>query len=188
VQYFITIRTTARNIELASNIATMGLMSQLRPKKYRSYKGTAGRIALNLLARQCQASTANHKWVTDVTQFNVAVETLYLSPVMDLTMARSFPLRQRAERCLDRSSKILPKALPRLKCREQPILHSDQGWHYQMPAYQYHLSRRGITQSMSRKGNCLDNASMESCFATHKCELFRLGQINTVDDLQAGIA
>lgn len=62
----------------------MGLKSPLRPKKYRSYKGSAGRVAPDLLKRQYTAQSANQKWVTDVTEFNVAGDKLYLSPVMDL--------------------------------------------------------------------------------------------------------
>jgi putative transposase len=169
-------------------MALMGLKSQLRPKKYRSYKGTAGRIAPNLLARQFHASTANHKWVTDVTQFNVAGETLYLSPVMDLYNGEIIAFETARRPMFTLVEQMLTKALKRLKRGEQPILHSDQGWHYQMAAYQNHLRRRGIMQSMSRRGNCLDNAAMESFFATLKCEFFRPEQFKTVEDLQAGIA
>ncbi len=62
----------------------LGLRSLVRPKKYRSYKGEVGQPATNILQRQFQAEVANQKWVTDVTEFNVAGEKLYLSPVMDL--------------------------------------------------------------------------------------------------------
>jgi putative transposase len=58
------------------------------------------------------------------------------------------------------------------------MLHSDQGWHYQMPAYQHLLQKRDIAQSMSRKGNCLDNAAMESFFAVLKSELFHPNSFN----------
>jgi transposase InsO family protein len=62
----------------------MGLKSLVRPKKYRSYKGQTGRVAPDLLQRQFNAERMNQKWTTDVTEFNVAGETLYLSPVMDI--------------------------------------------------------------------------------------------------------
>jgi putative transposase len=62
----------------------MGLKSPVRPKKYRCYKGDAGRVAPDLLKRQFTAQSANQKWVTDVTEFNVTGDKLYLSPVMDL--------------------------------------------------------------------------------------------------------
>jgi putative transposase len=62
----------------------LGLKSLVRPKKYRSYKGEVGRVAANLLRRRFEADRPNQKWVTDVTEFNVAGEKLYLSPVLDL--------------------------------------------------------------------------------------------------------
>lgn len=62
----------------------LGLQSLVRPKKYRSYRGAVGRIAPNLLERQFQAERPNQKWVTDVTEFHVNGQKLYLSPVMDL--------------------------------------------------------------------------------------------------------
>ena len=60
------------------------MKSLVRPKKYRSYRGAVGRVAPNVLQRQFQAERPNQKWVTDVTEFNVGGEKLYLSPVMDL--------------------------------------------------------------------------------------------------------
>ncbi|RWX15731.1 transposase [Rhizobium leguminosarum] len=60
---------------------------------------------------------------------------------------------------------MLNKALSRLGSNDKPILHSDQGWHYQMPAYQRQLQKCGIAQSMSRKGNCLDRNPVVSCLA-----------------------
>ena len=62
----------------------LGLKSLVRPKKYRSYKGEVGQAAPNVLKRQFEATCANQKWATDVTEFKVAGEKLYLSPVMDL--------------------------------------------------------------------------------------------------------
>jgi len=59
-------------------------LALVRPKKYRSYKGDVGQAADNLLQRQFKAKAANQKWGADVTEFNVAGEKLYLSPVMDL--------------------------------------------------------------------------------------------------------
>jgi putative transposase len=62
----------------------LGLKSLVRPKKYRSYRGEVGKAAANILNRQFKANSVNQKWVTDVTEFSVAGEKLYLSPVMDL--------------------------------------------------------------------------------------------------------
>lgn len=82
---------------------------------------------------------------------------------------------------------MLKKAFKRLSPIDKPILHSDQGWQYRMPAYQTSLASRGLTQSMSRKGNCLDNAAMESFFAVLKTEFFYLNKFTTVEQLERGI-
>ncbi|AOU92036.1 integrase core domain-containing protein [Achromobacter ruhlandii] len=82
---------------------------------------------------------------------------------------------------------MLKKALARLRPTEHPVLHSDQGWQYQQPMYRRMLAARSVTQSMSRKGNCLDNAAMESFFGTLKAEFFHLNRFESVEQLQAGI-
>ena len=82
---------------------------------------------------------------------------------------------------------MLRKALKKLKHDERPIVHSDQGWQYRMPAYQRALREKKVVQSMSRKGNCLDNAAMESFFAVLKTEFFYLNKFGSVDELQRGI-
>ena len=164
----------------------LGLKSLVRPKKYRSYRGQQTKVP-NILARQFQAKQPNQKWVTDVTEFNVRGEKLYLSPVLDLYNGEivSYTLQQRPHFSL--VSHMLRKALAKLSEREAPLLHSDQGWQYQMPAYQRQLTERGLTQSMSRKGNCLDNAAMESFFGTLKSEFFYLNRFESIEQLQAGI-
>jgi putative transposase len=140
----------------------MGLKSPVRPKQYRSYKGDEGRVAPDLLKRQFTAQSANQKWVTDVTEFNVAGDKLYLSPVMDLYNGEIIAFETATRPIFKLVGNMLAKALDSLGNTEKPILHSDQGWQYQMPAYRRLLQRRDIVQSMSRKGNCLDNAAMES--------------------------
>lgn len=165
----------------------MGLKSLVRPKKYRSYKGTAGRIAPDLIQRKFSAAAANQKWVTDVTEFNVAGEKLYLSPVMDLFNGEIIAFETARSPVFRLVENMLAKALTKLDAGEKPILHSDQGWQYQMPAYQRHLQKRNIVQSMSRKGNCLDNAAMESFFAILKSEFFYTTKFDTVQSLKEGI-
>lgn len=164
----------------------MGLKSLVRPKKYRAYRGQQAMVP-NLLARQFQADQPNQKWVTDVTEFNVRGEKLYLSPVMDLYNGEivSYSMQQQPQFSL--VSNMLKRALAKLGSHQAPILHSDQGWQYQMSAYQHQLAARGLTQSMSRKGNCLDNAAMESFFGTLKSEFFYLSQFESIEHLQEGI-
>lgn len=67
-------------------------------------------------------------------------------------------------------SSMLEAALSRTNCVAGLVVHSDQGWHYKMQTYRAMLVRRGFEQSMSRKGNCFDNAAIESFFGTLKAE------------------
>jgi putative transposase len=166
----------------------LGLKSLVRIKKYRSYKGDVGCAAPNILQRQFEAQEANQKWVTDVTEFNVAGEKLYLSPVLDLYNGEIIAYETSRRPVFELVSNMLKKALVKLKPEEKPVLHSDQGWQYRMPAYQRILGQNQVTQSMSRKGNCLDNAAMESFFAVLKSEYFYLNKFKSIDELQKGLA
>lgn len=165
----------------------LGLKSLVRIKKYRSYKGDVGRAAPNILQRQFNAQEANQKWVTDVTEFKVAREKLYLSPVMDLYNGEIIAFETSKRPVFEMVSKMLKKALVKLGAKDKLILHSDQGWQYRMPAYQRLLEQNQVEQSMSRKGNCLDNAAMESFFAVLKTEYFYLNRFKTVEELQDGL-
>jgi putative transposase len=165
----------------------LGLRSLVRPKKYRSYQGEVGQAAANVLQRQFQAQAAHQKWVTDVTEFNVAGEKLYLSPVMDLYNGEIVAFETARRPVFKLVSSMLEKALAKLTAKDKPMLHSDQGWQYRMPAYQKMLRDKGVAQSMSRRGNCLDNAAMESFFAVLKTEFFYLNKFSSVDELQRGI-
>lgn len=165
----------------------MGLKSVVRVKKYRSYRGMAGTVAPNHLDRDFQASQPNQKWVTDVTEFKVADKRLYLSPVMDLFNAEIVAYQISTSPNLDMITSMLSKAFTRLKPGQTPLMHSDQGWQYQHPSYQRQLAERNISQSMSRKGNCFDNAAMESFFGTLKEEFFRLKNFSSVEELESGL-
>ena len=165
----------------------LGLQSLVRPKKYRSYRGAVGRIAPNLLERQFCAEQPNQKWVTDVTEFHVNGQKLYLSPVMDLYNGEIVAWHTERRPVFRLVSNMLQKAFSRLTSSDKPLLHSDQGWQYQQANYRKLLGEHAIRQSMSRKGNCLDNAAMESFFGTLKSELFYLNHFENVEQLQAGI-
>lgn len=165
----------------------LGLKSLVRPKRYRSFKGAVGQAAPNELQRQFHADAANRKWVTDVTEFKVAGEKLYLSPVLDLYNGEIVAFETNRRPVFDMVSSMLKKALATLQPHEKPMLHSDQGWHYRMPAYQDQLRERQLVQSMSRKGNCHDNAAMESFFGVLKSELFYMNKFESVDALRAAL-
>ena len=114
--------------------------------------------------------------------------TVPLSPVMDLFNGEIIAYETARRPVFKLVEGMLDKAMERLKGKDRPILHSDQGWHYQMPAYRRRLQARGIAQSMSRKGNCLDNAAMESFFAVLKSEFFHPNRFNSIQSLKDGIA
>jgi putative transposase len=168
-------------------MVTMGLKSLVRAKKYRSYRGTQGVGAPNTLARDFTAAQPHQKWVTDVTEFKVAGQRLYLSPVMDLYNGEIVAYQTSTRPVLAMVTTMLSKAFGHLRPDDTPLLHSDQGWHYRHPMYQRLLAERSVSQSMSRKGNCLDNAAMESFFGTLKSEYFYLNRFTSIDQLKRGI-
>lgn len=180
--------TTVNHKTVQRLMQELNLRSLVRPKKYQSYRGEVGRAAPNVLERDFHAERPNEKWTTDVTEFKVGGVKLYLSPVMDLYNGEiiAFEVSKRPQYELVGS--MLRKALARLPEDHNLIFHSDQGWQYRMSAYQNMLSERNITQSMSRKGNCLDNAAMESFFAVLKTEYFYLNKFSDVDQLATGLA
>jgi transposase InsO family protein len=165
----------------------LGLKSRIRVKKYQSYKGQQGKIAKNLLNRNFKATKPCQKWVTDVTEFSVRGKKLYLSPILDLFNGEIVSYNLSEHPSLKQTMDMLSSALRRLPSTTRLILHSDQGWQYQMKQYQAALRERKIKQSMSRKGNCLDNAAMESFFGTLKSELFYLKKFDSVTALKKDI-
>lgn len=166
---------------------SLGLKSLIRVKKYKSYKGEQGRIVPNILSRNFKASVPNQKWATDITEFNVSGKKLYLSPIIDLFNGEiiSYELAERP--VFNQVVVMLEKAFKKIPGNIDLTLHSDQGWQYQMKQYQYLLKEKGIKQSMSRKGNCLDNAIIENFFGTLKSELFYLKKYTSINQLKQEI-
>lgn len=159
----------------------LGLVCCVRIKKYRSYKGEVGKIAPNLLNRNFYAEKPNQKWATDVTEFGLFGQKLYLSPVLDLHNGYlvSYTISDRP--VLGMVTSMLEKAFETIPDGTGLILHSDQGWQYQHKLYQRMLRTKGIRQSMSRKGNCLDNAVAENFFGLLKSELLYLQKFQSMD-------
>ena len=159
----------------------LGLVCRVRMKKYRSYKGEVGKIAPNLLNRSFLAEKPNQKWVTDVTEFSLFGQKLYLSPILDLHNGYlvSYTISERP--VLRMVTSMLEKAFQTIPDGTGLILHSDQGWQYQHKQYQHMLKSKGIRQSMSRKGNCLDNAVMENFFGLLKSELLYLQEFESME-------
>lgn len=157
----------------------------VRIKKYRSYKGEVGKVAPNLLERDFSTSAPNEKWVTDVTEFSLFGRKLYLSPILDLHSSYLVSYTISEHPALSLVLNMARQALSVLSRGAEPILHSDQGWQYQHKQYQKLLKDHGIKQSMSRKGNCLDNAVIENFFGLVKSELLYMKEFDSMDQFKA---
>lgn len=164
----------------------LGLRCQIRRKRYDSFKGEIGKVAPNLLQRDFSTTAPNQRWVTDVTEFRVGDRKVYLSTVMDLFGREIIGHSAGLSPNLELTNRSLRQALTRLRPGEKPIVHSDQGFQYQHRSWRKLLQGRAL-QSMSRKGNCLDNAVMESFFGHLKDELYCNTTFLTVDALIAAI-
>jgi transposase InsO family protein len=159
----------------------MNLKSKVRKVRYLSYRGEVGKTAPNILNRDFKAVRPNQKWATDVTEFKVADRKAYLSPIMDMFNGEivAYTISDRPD--LKMVMDMMSTAKRKVKSTNGVILHTDQGWHYQHMKYQQRLKRYGIIQSMSRKGNCLDNAVMENFFGIMKSELLYLQQFSDME-------
>lgn len=165
----------------------MSLKCTLRRRRYRPFTGPESYVAPNLLERRFTAPQPNQRWATDITEFRVNQDRLYLSPILGLFNREivAYEISERAT--FNMVLRMLKSGIKTLRPDEKPLIHSDQGCHYQYPAYQQTIRQHGITQSMSRRGNCLDNAAMESFFAVLKSELFHCAKFATVQQLAAAI-
>lgn len=149
----------------------VSLYNRHRNGKYSSYKGTVGKIAPNVLHQQFNETVPLKVLHTDVTQVRLAdSKWAYISAITDEAskevLAFQISNSPNSKLILDTLNEliaVIPKGV-------QPTIHSDQGWHYQLNYYIDELSNKGFSQSMSRKGNCLDNAPIESFFHIFKTE------------------
>lgn len=160
------------------------LKCQVRIKKYRSYKGEIGKVAPNIINRNFHATAPNQKWTTDVTEFSLFGQKLYLSPILDMYNSEIISYNISDKPHLGQVINMLDKAFEKIPDVTGLIFHSDQGWQYQHKHYQHRLKERGIVQSMSRKGNCLDNAIMENFFGLLKSELLYLREFKDINEFR----
>lgn len=150
----------------------LGIKGKIRKSKYKSYKGEIGKVAPNVLNRNFIALQPFEKLTTDVTEFNINDIKVYLSPIMDLFNREIISYNISTSPNFYQTIDMLNGLFDKLPKKSTPILHSDQGWQYQMKEYQHLLKKHKIVQSMSRKGNCLDNSPMENFFGRLKVEMF----------------
>ena len=164
---------------------SLNLKGKQRKNKYKSYKGDVGKIAPNILNRNFKATKPFEKLTTDVTEFNVCDEKIYLSPILDMYNNEILSYSISLSPNFYQTREMLNGLIKQLPPNVNPILHSDQGWQYQMREYQQILKDNNITQSMSRKGNCLDSGVMENFFGRLKTEMFfgeKFESVNTFID------
>lgn len=163
---------------------TLGLRGKVKRRKYKSYKGDVGKVAANVINRNFKAEKAFEKLTTDVTQFAVCGKKIYLSPVLDMFNNEILSYSISESPNFQQTKEMLKGLIVQLPSNTSPILHSDQGWQYQMKQYRKILKDNNIKQSMSRKGNCLDNSIMESFFGRLKVEMFYGEKFESVDDFK----
>ena len=118
---------------------------------------------------------------TDVTEFSLFGQKMYLSPILDLHNGYLVSYTISDQPVLGMITFMLEKAFETIPDGTGLLLHSDQGWQYQHKHYQCMLRRKGIRQSMSRKGNCLDNAVIENFFGLLKSELLYLQNFDSLE-------
>ena len=159
----------------------LGLKSEVRKVKYRSYKGEVGKTAPNLIDRNFTAEKPYQKLATDVTQMTIGGRKIYLSPILDMCDGEILSYVITEVPNIEMVTRMLNQLYESVNLPKDVILHSDQGWHYQHVIYQRSLKKHGIIQSMSRKGNCLDNAMMENFFGLMKSELLYPGKYTSAD-------
>ena len=163
------------------------IMNQLslkgkRPKeKYHSYKGDVGKVADNIINRDFSTEKPLQKWTTDVSQFNLPWGKCYISPILDMNTNEVISYNLSLSPNMAQVKDMLNKAFKRFPSVQGLIMHSDQGWQYQHKQYQRMLREKGIRQSMSRKGNCLDNAVIENFFGLLKSELLYLQEFQSME-------
>ena len=165
----------------------MGLKAKRKRQHYRSYKGELGKIAPNVINRNFHTTAPDQKWATDVTQVKIKDRWVYLSPILDMFNGEIVSYVISDSPNLKMVMTMLDNALKERKVQGNLILHSDQGWHYQHKRYQKALEDRHIIQSMSRKGNCLDNAMMENFFGLMKNELLYLQEWDSVNQFKTAL-
>lgn len=181
----------------------IGLFGITPKARYKSYKGDMNGTVKNLLihrevdeenhktryVRDFNTSKPNEKWSTDVSEFHISAGKLYLAPILDMNNDEivAHDISVSPDFCQQR--RLLDKAFTKFEDLTGLIFHSDQGWQYQMAPWHKALKDKGIIQSMSRKGNCLDNAPIENFFGKLKNEMFygHEYEFKTLDQLKEAI-
>jgi len=183
----------AQGVECSENFVA----KLLRARRLRAHNGKGFRyeravesmtqVKENILARNFDSEEPNRKWVSDITYIRVGRDWAYLAVVLDLYSRKvvgwALDMHMREELILE----ALGMATGRRDIPEGLLLHSDRGVQYRGNDYQAALADLKIVASMSRKGNCWDNAVMESFFARLKVELIYPENYRTIEELRTGL-
>lgn len=168
-----------------------------KSRKYSSYRGKVGTVAPNRIRRRFETPIPHQKITTDTSEFKyydiddkgrMTIKKLYLDPFMDMCNSEIIsygvarrPSAESVMNALNDAIRITDD------CKYRRTFHSDQGWAYQMKAYSYKLKENKIFQSMSRKGNCIDNSLMENFFGIMKQEMYYGVVYYSYDELKEAI-
>ena len=155
--------------------------------KYSRHSLTMNNVSENLLWRNFHADKPNEKWTSDITYIWVEDKWLYLATVMDLysRLIVGWSFGETMTEAL--IEEALTMALDRREVKPGLIVHSDRGVQYRSQRYVDFLHQNGCRISMSRKGNCWDNAPMESFFSRLKVELIYAKNYQSIDEARSGI-
>ncbi len=168
-----------------------------KSRKYNSYKGKVGKVTPNLINRRFKTAVAHQKITTDTTEFkyypidakgNIQTKKLYLDPFLDMYNLEiiSFGI-SKTPSAINIMNALIEAIEITSDCKYRRTFHSDQGWAYQMHAYTNELKDNNIFQSMSRKGNCLDNSPMENFFGIMKQEMYYGKTYRSYEELKEAI-
>ena len=150
----------------------MGLLGKRPKEKYHSYRGEVGKVADNIVNRDFSTTAPLQKWTTDVSQFNFPWGKCYISPILDMNTNEVISYDLSLSPNLEQIQRMLNAAFEKFPFVRGLIFHSNQGWQYQHEYFKNKLKEHGITQSMSRKGNCYDNCIMETFWGRMKNEMY----------------
>lgn len=162
----------------------MGLQARIRRKrKYYSKENNVAVVKPNLLNREFLANKLNQKWVTDITYLFYGNQRIYLSVIVDLYNREVVAYNMSKNNDNQLVIKTLQNAFIKTNNTKDILLHSDQGSQYTSRFYAATLSRNGIMQSMSNRGNCLDNAPCECFFSHLKSELIYIEEFTSLEHM-----
>lgn len=150
-----------------------GIRRETDYHRYNSYRGVVGETFENIAGRDFSADGPWRKMGTDVTEFKQPWGKAYFAPVYDFGSKEIVAWSTSTSPDMEQQADLLDRLLERMPEGARPVLHSDMGWQYQHESYASRLEGAGITQSMSRKGNCIDNAATEQLFGHVKDEFYR---------------